>query len=89
MKHSRYHSISCKFPPGKAHSPDCPFNWAAAVKRTIYATVVLFAVAGSPLFAQKLKLHEALELGKGNFPFLKAKQAEIHSAESRIKSVKK
>ncbi|MHA4737994.1 TolC family protein [Dyadobacter sp. MSC1_007] len=88
MKHSRYHSISCKFPPGKAHSPDCPFNWAAAVKRTIYATVVLFAVAGSPLFAQKLKLHEALELGKGNFPFLKAKQAEIHSAESRIKSVK-
>jgi len=38
--------------------------------------------------AQHIKLHEALEQGKGNFPFLKAKQAEIHSAESRVKSVK-
>ncbi|WP_439581131.1 TolC family protein [Dyadobacter bucti] len=35
-----------------------------------------------------MTLQQILEDGKRNYPFLKAKQAEIHSAENRIKSVK-
>ncbi|MBE9460277.1 TolC family protein [Dyadobacter subterraneus] len=38
--------------------------------------------------AQKVTLQQVLEEGKQNYPFLKAKQAEIKSAESRVKSVK-
>ncbi|WP_229252602.1 TolC family protein [Dyadobacter helix] len=38
--------------------------------------------------AQQVSLQEILDQGKQNFPFLKSKQSEIRSAESRIKSVK-
>lgn len=48
----------------------------------------MLALAYIPVHAQQIRLHEALEQGKGNFPFLKAKLAEIRSAENRIKSVK-
>lgn len=88
MKHSRNYQISRKFPPGKAHLNDYPSHAGTVLKKVFFAVTILSALAASPLFAQKLKLHEALELGKGNFPFLKAKQAEIRSAESRVKSVK-
>ncbi|SEI66082.1 Outer membrane protein TolC [Dyadobacter sp. SG02] len=84
MKHSQYHSVSRFFPPGNAHSPA---HRIFGIKNRWLA--LLFAVfACVQANAQHIKLHEALEQGKGNFPFLKAKQAEIHSAESRIKSVK-
>ncbi|WP_083769126.1 TolC family protein [Dyadobacter fermentans] len=87
MKHSQYHSVSRIFPPGNVHSParlvrrifECRSHWF---------TVLLVAFMSAQAGAQQLRLHEALEQGKGNFPFLKAKRAEIHSAESRIKSVK-
>ncbi|GGH47605.1 hypothetical protein GCM10007423_48220 [Dyadobacter endophyticus] len=84
MKHSQYHSDSRFFPPGNAHAPahrtfDIKNRWLA---------LFFAAFACMQANAQQIKLHEALEQGKGNFPFLKAKQAEIHSAESRIKSVK-
>ncbi|MGN7889262.1 TolC family protein [Dyadobacter sp. 22481] len=84
MKHSKYHSVSRFFPPGNAHAPahrtfDIKNRWLA---------LFFAAFACMQANAQQIKLHEALEQGKGNFPFLKAKQAEIHSAESRIKSVK-
>jgi outer membrane protein TolC len=39
-------------------------------------------------FAQKVTLPQILEEGKQNYPFLKAKLAEISGAESRMKSVK-
>ncbi|WP_229214340.1 TolC family protein [Dyadobacter flavalbus] len=45
----------------------------------------------SPVYkaaAQKVKLQEILEKGKQNYPFLKAKQAEIQHTENRIKSAK-
>lgn len=85
MKHSQNHEISRLFPPGNAHSAErfthrifsIPFAWLAFV-----------VLACMPAAAQQLKLHEALEQGKGNFPFLKAKLAEVRSVESRIKSVK-
>lgn len=38
--------------------------------------------------AQRVTLQQILEEGKQNYPFLKAKQAEIHGAESRVKSAK-
>lgn len=87
MKHSQYHSVSRIFPPGNVHSParlvhrifECRSHWF---------TFLLVAFMSAQAGAQQLRLHEALEQGKGNFPFLKAKRAEIHSAESRIKSVK-
>lgn len=87
MKHSQYHSICRPFPPGNAHSPERFTHRLFDIKPI--CLVVLFAVlACIPAGAQQIKLHEALEQGKGNFPFLKAKQAEIHSAEQRIQSVR-
>lgn len=50
--------------------------------------LLLFFIPAGTGFAQKVTLHQILEDGKRNYPFLKAKQAEIHSAENRIKSVK-
>lgn len=84
MKHSQYHSVSRFLPPGNADSPahrifDIKNRWLA---------FLFVAFTCMQANAQQIKLHEALEQGKGNFPFLKAKQAEIHAAESRIKSVK-
>lgn len=82
MKHSRYLSVPRKFPPRK------PFSANRLFKTAWLALLAIAAASFQPLMAQKLKLHEALEQGKGNFPFLKAKQAEVRSAESRISSVK-
>lgn len=84
MKHSQYHSVSRFFPPGNAHSP--AYQIAHIKNRWLALFFAVFTCIQAD--AQQIKLHEALEQGKGNFPFLKAKQAEIHSAESRIKSVK-
>nr|WP_295934562.1 TolC family protein [uncultured Dyadobacter sp.] len=88
MKHSRYLSVPRKFPP---RSPYFAGRILHKLMRFGNAWLILFAMAAGttqPLFAQKLKLHEALEQGKGNFPFLRAKQAEIRSAEQRVKSVR-
>lgn len=88
MKHSRYLSVPRKFPPRPSCFPDRILNRLTCIRN---AWFILFAIAAGtlqPLCAQKLKLHEVLEQGKGNFPFLRAKQAEIHSAEQRVKSVK-
>lgn len=87
MKHSQYHSVSRFFPPGNAHSPERFTHRIFDIKNR-WLALFLAAFACIQADAQHIKLHEALEQGKGNFPFLKAKQAEIHSAESRIKSVK-
>ncbi|MBO9616689.1 MAG: TolC family protein [Dyadobacter sp.] len=84
MKHSQYHLVSRFFPPGNAHSPA---RRIFEIKNRWFA-LLFIAFACIQANAQRIKLHEALEQGKGNFPFLKAKQAEIHSAESRVKSVK-
>lgn len=84
MKHSQYHSVSRFFPPGDPHSP--AYRIARIKNRWLALLFAVFACIQAD--AQQVKLHEALEQGKGNFPFLKAKQAEIRSAESRIKSVK-
>ncbi len=87
MKHSQYHSVSRFFPPGNAHSPERFTHRLLNVKNR-WLTLLFVAFACMQANAQHIKLHEALEQGKGNFPFLRAKQAEIHAAESRIKSVK-
>lgn len=87
MKHSQYHSVSRFFPPGNAHSPERFTHRLLNVKKR-WLTLLFVAFACMQANAQHIKLHEALEQGKGNFPFLRAKQAEIHAAESRIKSVK-
>lgn len=87
MKHSKYHSVSRFFPPGNAHSPERFTHRIYHIKNG-WLALLFAAFACIQANAQQIKLHEALEQGKGNFPFLKAKQAEIHSAESRIKSVK-
>ncbi|PSL25665.1 TolC family protein [Dyadobacter jiangsuensis] len=84
MKHSQYHSVSRFFPPGNAHSP-APRIFKIKNRWLAFLFVAFACVQAN---AQHIKLHEALEQGKGSFPFLRAKQAEIHSAESRIKSVK-
>lgn len=87
MKHSQYHSFPRIFPPGNMHSPE-RLTLRFFNIRNRWLALLFAAFAGIQANAQHIKLHEALEQGKGNFPFLKAKQAEIHSAESRIKSVK-
>jgi outer membrane protein TolC len=87
MKHSQYHSVSRFFPPGNVHSPERFTHRIFDIKNR-WLALFFAAFACIQANAQHIKLHEALEQGKGNFPFLKAKQAEIHSAESRIKSVK-
>lgn len=87
MKHSKYHSFPRIFPPGNMHSPE-RLTLRFFNIRNRWLALLFAAFAGIQANAQHIKLHEALEQGKGNFPFLKAKQAEIHSAESRIKSVK-
>lgn len=88
MKHSRYLSVPRKFPPRSPYFAGRILNKLTRFGNT---WLILFAIAAGttqPLFAQKLKLHEVLEQGKGNFPFLRAKKAEIRSAEQRVKSVK-
>ena len=86
MKHSQYHSVSRFLPPGNV--PERLTHRTHDTQKKHWLTVLLLAFACIQANAQQIKLHEALEQGKGNFPFLKAKQAEIHSAESRINSVK-
>ena len=84
MKHSQYHSVSRFLPPGNTHSP----AYRISGNKNRWLALFFAVLACIQADAQQIKLHEALEQGKGNFPFLKAKQAEIRSAESRIKSVK-
>lgn len=85
MKHSEYHSISRLFGPRNTHSPE---RFVHRLVRNRWLAWLVAAFTCMQANAQQIKLHEALEQGKGNFPFLKAKQAEIRGAESRIKSVK-
>ena len=87
MKHSQYHQISRFFPPGNAHAPERFAHRILFIKNR-WLALLFIAFTGMQANAQHIKLHEALEQGKGNFPFLKAKQAEIRGAESRIQSVK-
>jgi outer membrane protein TolC len=58
----------------------------------IRKALLLLGILSIPLISigqtEKMKLQDVLEEGKRNFPFLKSKQAEIRSAENRIKSVK-
>jgi outer membrane protein TolC len=51
-------------------------------------TILLFLCLNLACFAQTTSLQQILEEGKQNYPFLKAKQAEIKGAESRVKSTK-
>lgn len=51
----------------------------------LVALLVFFCVNAN---AQQVQLQDLLEESKQNFPFLRSKQAEIRSAENRIKSVK-
>jgi outer membrane protein TolC len=85
MKHSQYHPVPSQFPPGNAHSPE---SFTHRLFKKTWPALLMLALAYIPVHAQQIRLHEALEQGKGNFPFLKAKLAEIRSAENRIKSVK-
>lgn len=50
--------------------------------------LILLSATGYQANAQKVSLQQILEEGKQNYPFLKSKQAEIKTAESRIKSAK-
>jgi outer membrane protein TolC len=86
MKHSKSHSVSRLFPPGGSHYSEW-FHRIFKARNTTFS-LLFIAVICMPAYSQQIKLHEALEQGKGNFPFLRSKQAEIHSAENRVKSVK-
>jgi outer membrane protein TolC len=88
MKHSMFHLSSQKLPPAKAHSSGQVIKSHFNMKNIVIAIGMLFILSVSNSFGQAIKLQEILAEGKSNFPFLKSKQAEIHSAENRIKSVK-
>jgi hypothetical protein len=88
MKHSMFHLSSQKLPPAKAHSSGQVSQSHFNMKNIVIALCMLFILSVSNSFGQAIKLQEILAEGKSNFPFLKSKQAEIHSAENRIKSVK-
>lgn len=49
---------------------------------------LFFSGIHGQVIAQKVTLPQILEEGKQNYPFLKSKQAEIKSAEGRVKSAK-
>ncbi|WP_138484873.1 TolC family protein [Dyadobacter bucti] len=81
------HLRSKKNPPGEFHPHfRKPVHYQNPYLK-LFLLLVFFIPAGAGL-AQKVTLQQILEDGKRNYPFLKAKQAEIHSAENRIKSVK-
>lgn len=62
-----------------------PHNFHA---RHLVAFLLLWICLPAIVSAQQVTLNDILEQGKQNFPFLKAKNAEISSAESKLKSVK-
>ncbi|WP_082489391.1 TolC family protein [Dyadobacter sp. Leaf189] len=53
-----------------------------------FCLTLLLALFCIDTHAQQVRLQDLLEESKQNFPFLRSKQAEIRSAENRIKSVK-
>jgi outer membrane protein TolC len=68
-----------QIPPGQ--KPACVFKNAWKL-----VAVLLFLFVNAN--AQQVQLQDLLEESKQNFPFLRSKQAEIRSAESRVKAVK-
>jgi outer membrane protein TolC len=77
-----------QLPPGKSKA-FCPDRKLRLLFKSL---VFLFALVMFPFVqeaqAQQMNLPEILQEGTQNYPFLKAKKAEIRGAESRIKSVK-
>jgi outer membrane protein TolC len=64
--------------------------WSFLTKKKTVVTATLFFLAGVQFesYSQKVSLGEILDQSKQNYPLLKAKQAEINSAERRVKSAK-
>ncbi|CAG5070537.1 hypothetical protein DYBT9623_03082 [Dyadobacter sp. CECT 9623] len=68
-----------QIPPGQKPAPVFKNVW-----KLVAVLLFLFVNAN----AQQVQLQDLLEESKQNFPFLRSKQAEIRSAESRVKAVK-
>jgi outer membrane protein TolC len=83
-----FYQILQKIPFQRADSSD-PDKKMVLLKRN-YLLFIIFLLYGThyQANAQKVTLQQILDEGKQNYPFLKAKQAEIKGAESRVKSVK-
>lgn len=64
--------------------------WSFLMKKNPIVAVAFFLFAGISFnsYSQKVTLWEILDQSKQNYPLLKAKQAEIGSAEKRVKSAK-
>ncbi|QHT72238.1 TolC family protein [Rhodocytophaga rosea] len=50
--------------------------------------IVVTALSSQPSLAQQQDLFQILEQSKHNYPLIKAKQAEVHSAERKVQSAK-
>lgn len=83
-----FYQILQKIPFREIHSPEERKMQNFPPRNYLFLLFILCSVISFQSVAQKVTLQQILEEGKQNYPFLKAKQAEIKGAESRVKSVK-